>query len=186
MNSRPAPKLVKSISDKVCNHSAAAHSGGLALVTIGNSLRGDDGIAQRVCDALEPALLARVCRFDLGTFTNLLGDCLAGHHSAVIVDATKSGTAAGNISITDLSVMASGSWAAPLKCPSSHGLSLLDELILTNGRIALPKQIILFGVEVSDVDWAAQLSPTLEKCLPSIANSLSRLVVSTLEVTKDA
>ncbi len=186
MQSRPAPKRVKSFGNRVCMHSAAAETGGLALVTIGNSLRGDDGIAQRVCDALAPDILARVCRFDLGTFTNLLGDCLAGHYSAVIVDATKSGTVAGNISITDLSVMASGSWAAPLKCPSSHGLSLVDELILTNGRIALPKQIILFGVEVSDVDWAAQLSPTLEKCLPSIANSLSRLVVSTLEVTKNA
>jgi hydrogenase maturation protease len=167
----------------ICKHSAATQSSGLVLVTFENSLEGSHGIAQRVCDALDVDLLARLCRFDLGVDKNLLGDTFAGHHSAIIVDATRSGSVSGSISITDLSVVASGSWAAPLKYPSTHGLSLLEDLILTTGRIALPKQIILFAIEVSEVDWTGSASSTIESCLPSMAKSLSRLVLSTLAIT---
>lgn len=138
---------------------------GLALITIGNQLRGDDGIAAALCDALPESALQDVCRYDLGTYTGYLSDCLAGHQAAIIIDATYNGTASGTVTLMDLSSVLAN--AVPMNIQSCHGLSLADELRLAKKEGGLPKRIIFFGIEVNDVDWSDTPSPTLKRTMPA-------------------
>ena len=165
-----------------CHDSVLGDPQGLALITIGNSLRGDDGIASALCDALPSAATADACRFDLGSYTGHLADCLPGHSAAIIIDATRNGTAPGTVSLADLG--ASSDITSPLNIRSCHGFSLADELRLAKRLSQLPERIVFFGVEVSNVDWSDKVTPTLEKILPQLVNKLSVLVSQMQETLK--
>lgn len=154
-----------------------AEPSGLALITIGNSLRGDDGIAARLSSMLPAGM--DVCKYDLGCYTGLLSDCLSGHKAAIIIDSTQNATAPGTVSILDLRAMLDR--ATILNVRSCHGFSLADELRIAKNNGTLPKRIIFFGVEVDAVEWTERLSRTLELKLPQLVNNLSLLVTKVLE-----
>lgn len=165
-----------------CPHAKLEVPQGLAVVTIGNPLRGDDGVATAICSAMPEATTRDVCRFDLGTYTGFLGDCLSGHKAAIIIDSTSNGTAPGTVSILDLGTLLDRT--APLALRSCHGFSLADELRLAKKHAHLPKRIIFFGVEIADIDWNEKLSPALQEQLPHLVLSLSNLVTRVVEALK--
>ncbi len=169
-----------------CSHSMAATPAGLCLISIGNTLRGDDGIASKLCDALPEQSLSDVCCFDLGTHCEYLSECLQGHNAAIIVDCTKSGAAPGTVTVLDLlSVLENHSSLS--KLVSSHGISFVDELRLINGQGVLPKRIVFFGVEAGDVEWSQHLSEDMNRTLPTLVNRLSVVISVILEsLKKDA
>lgn len=164
----------------LCDHSHSQSSAaGLAIITIGNQLRADDGIAAALCDALPLHSLQGVCRFDLGVSTSRIAECLAGHKAAIIIDATCNGTGAGTVTLVDLNAAINRS--APLEIKSCHGFSLFDELRLAKQTIELPKRMVFFGVEVADTQWCDALSPDLKEEVPGLAKGLSKLVHRILE-----
>lgn len=164
-----------------CSHQTEGGTG-LALVSIGNSLRGDDGVAAAICQGLSKKLLANVCWFDLGTYTGHLSQCLAGHRACVIVDSTCNHAEAGTIAIMDLSAALKRS--SPLQVKSCHGLSLVDELRLAEKAGNLPGRVIFFGVEADNVDFNDQLSAAIKAKLPQLIANLSLLVSTIVETIK--
>lgn len=157
-----------------CRHGSAGSRGRLALVTIGNTLRGDDGIAQAVCNALGEAIAKSVCRFDLGTHTNLLPLCLAGHDTAIILDAVATGGTPGSLTILDLTHPARACSAGNIS--ATHALSLVDELKIAGRAGCLPGKTLFFGIEVQDAGWGKDLSEALRSRLPVLARELERLI----------
>lgn len=167
-----------------CPHSGLDHATGLCIITVGNSLRGDDGIAAALCDKLPEYVLADVCRFDLGPYTSLLSKCLQGHKAAIIIDSTCDGLSPGSVTIIDLAAMLESS---DLNIKSTHGFSVADELKLADQFGVLPNRLIFFGVEIGEVNWKEKISPALEKKLPHLVSNLSFLVERILEtLRKDA
>lgn len=174
----------KSISEVHCPHKEASAARGLALITVGDSLRGEPSIASSLYGMLPKSALDNVCRFDLGPYINCLNDCLPGHVAAIIIDNTQNGTAAGTVSLIDLSAMLDR--AAIMNVSSSHGFALAHELRIAKTCGTLPKRVILLGVEIDPVDWTKKLSPVLEAKLPQLVENLSLLVTKVLETLSRA
>jgi hydrogenase maturation protease len=171
---------------KPCHHSGSAGEKGLALVTLGNPLRGDDGVAARLCDSLPDSVMENVCRFDLESNSSQLADCLSGHQAAIVLDATSCGATTGTITLVDLN--AAMQRTSALAIESSHGLSLLDELRLARASaFPLPSKMIMFGVEVADVNWGSGVSHELSQELPALSSRLALLIMKVMEtLTKNA
>lgn len=151
----------------------------LAIITIGNTLRTDDGIAERICESLPENTFAQITKYDLGLFTNLLGEAIKGQDAAIIVDAVCSGKAEGTVTEINLNSVLSGSESISLR--TCHGISILDELkLLQIQNEALPARFLLFGIEVQNTNWKDSISKTLEQVLPEIRAklilSISRLL----------
>ncbi len=171
-------------SQPTCPHTGLETATGLCIVTVGNSLRGDDGIAAALCDKLPDRVLPGVCRFDLGSYTSYLADCVRGHKAAIIIDSTCDGLSPGSVSIIDLTALLDG---PEVEIKSTHGFSVADELRLAGQLGVLPKRIIFFGVEIGEVNWKEKISPALESKLPHLVSNLSFLVERILEaLRKDA
>lgn len=165
-----------------CIHAHCKSPEGLCVVTVGNSLRSDDGIASELCDTLPSSLLTQVCRFDLGTHTGYLADCLLGHKVAIIIDCTRNGTEPGTVTILDLSSVVNRSAKADIA--SCHSFSFLDELLLAAKQQQLPERMVFFGVEASNVDWSEKLSSEMKKTFPLLMSRLSFLISVLLEALK--
>ena len=144
---------------------------GLSLITIGNQLRSDDGIAVTLC--------TKICRFDLGLYTNFIADCFRTHQAVIIVDATTSGAKLGAVHIIDLKSIVDRNIPMPVR--SSHGLSIIDEIRLQKLQLNLPESIIFFGIEVAEVGWSDQISTELENKLPGLTDKLSSLIEDVLQ-----
>jgi hydrogenase maturation protease len=165
-----------------CKHALLKEPQGLALVTIGNSLRGDDGIAAILSRCLPEPIAKDVCRFDLGAHSGFLEDCLACHKAAIIIDATSNGTAPGTVSIADVSHILNQ--ASPLNFRSCQGFLLADEVRSAKKRGKLPTRIIFFGVEIDKTEWNDKLSADLAAKLPKLVSKLSFLVTKVAETLK--
>lgn len=147
---------------------------GVALVAIGNSLRGDDGVASFLCATLPDEILEQCCFFDLGTYTSLLGECLGGHKAAIIVDSTRSGVPAGDVSIINLHAVLAEPSLLDAEC--SHGFSFTDELNFISTQQALPDRLLFFGIEAEASNWNEEMSEALKCKLPQMRERLSQLI----------
>ena len=156
-----------------CQH-GSRNLGQVVLITIGNSLRGDDGVAKIVSDQIVEPLAKAVCRFDLGIDTGHLGSCIEGHCTCVIIDSTKNGIHPGAVTQLELGALLEDSKA--LTVESVHGFSLWDELKLAQLNRDLPKRIVFFGIEVENVDWGQSMSPAIEARLTGIVSELNSLI----------
>lgn len=170
-------------SELVCLRKTLTERYPIGVATIGNSLRGDDNIAARVCDTLPGSAFEHVCRYDLGTYTSFLGECLRKHKAAIILDATENDTTAGAISIVDMKKLLKGN--CNIKISSSHGFSFLDELRMCHQSTPLPDPFFFFGIEANSVEWSDHLSDDLEAKLPWLAESLNLLIDRTLEMLEE-
>lgn len=152
---------------------------GLALISIGNSLRGDDGVASVLCDSLSGKTLQMVCRFDLGCFTANIGDCLPGHRYCIIVDSMVASSPIGTVLVIDLlTAVRKPSWPV---LQSSHGFSLLDELRIASARIQLPERVVFFGIEVGTNDWSSALTASMKERLARLVDELTAVVLNIME-----
>lgn len=161
-----------------CEHLSQRDDSGLCLITVGNSLRGDDGVAEALCNRLSAKVLENVCRFDLGTHTNYLRDCLTGHRAAFIIDSIcDDEKSPGAVTVIDLNELLRNQ---KVKIKSSHGLSIIDELQLAKKQGPLPKDITFFGIVVDKANWGETLSPHIVEKLPSLVFQLTMLLESFL------
>jgi hydrogenase maturation protease len=133
---------------------------------LGNPIRGDDGVGLRVAQALESRLNqeqevtvieASVAGLD---FLDLLSD----HDRVIIIDAiqTKDGKAGQIYRLQPEALNATRHTATP------HDLDFASVLELSKKLgLALPKEIIIFGVEVKDVNsFSEKCTPEVEKAIP--------------------
>lgn len=180
-----------------CPHSElfaqSGRSEGLALVTIGSSLRGDDGVGEALTLGFGEEVKGAVCCFNLGLMTAYLAQSLAGHSSAVIIDAVHATAvpSCGQVHLVNLSDYFAEARGATRKVDidspllmietaSSHGISWLEELRLACGRDHFPGQVYFFGVEVLSVDAGQGLSAELAAQLPCVKAQLNALLSNLL------
>lgn len=146
----------------------------VCLISVGNSMRGDDGIAAIVCRRLAEEDGLQVMHYQLDNFTGQIVKCLQGYERAIIVDAFESGKKPGET--TEIDLIEALSSKRPLKIKSCHGFSLCDELRLSFWVNKLPKKLYLMGIEVNSCDWGEGISEPLKAKLDSITHKLKLLI----------
>jgi len=162
-----------------CIHAKAPEPGGLAFITIGKTMRGKNDDGTDLYDALSEESLGGFCRFDLGSYTSFLADCLHNHKAAIIVDSTSYGTAPGTVSLIDVSAVTDG--ASPINIQSSHGASIAEELRVAQKRGRLPKRIILLGLETAGSSAARYLDNLPKQSYAAVVANLTLLIRKVLE-----
>jgi hydrogenase maturation protease len=77
-----------------------------------------------------------------------------GYDTVVVVDATRSGTAPGTVTVTEGPLASQGS-------ASTHGLGLAEAVELARALDRLPWRLVVVGVEVGSTEPGTPLSPAV-------------------------
>jgi hydrogenase maturation protease len=153
----------------------------IAVVSVGNSLRGDDGVAQIVCERLPDYLKETICYFNAESKVDDIPSFLANHPKAFVIDAMSSGGKPGDTQFVEIDL---NNVCAEVHVNNAHGLSWLDELLIARRTITLPERINFFGIEAKDTEWTCQLSAPVRRKVRSISRTLTNLICMALEVDK--
>lgn len=100
---------------------------------------------------------------------------LAAMHGAtqvVLIDAIRSGAAAGTVQRIDLDRIA----LPQIGCVSSHGFGLAEALALGQALGMLPERLTLFGVEAEDANDGEDLSAAVRAALPALVRRVQASV----------
>jgi hydrogenase maturation protease len=141
----------------------------VALVALGNSLRGDDAIASHLLAGLPSGLSGSLCILDAGSYTRDLPAFLHGHRVGLIIDAAE----CDEMVIIDLFDIAQRQKVL-LDC--SHALSWLDEIVLYQAEFTIPSHLLFIGVPVFDTGWREGLSKAAREKLPLLVSQLCELI----------
>jgi hydrogenase maturation protease len=141
----------------------------LAIIGIGNELRGDDAagleVVRRLGD-LDPAAVA--VHEHRGEGLGLI-DAWEGTDTVLLVDAVRSGAAPGSIHVHDAS-------ARPLppfrRGGSTHAFSAADAIELARRLGRLPATVIVFGVEGGRWELGEPLSDPVSGALPELVRAV--------------
>lgn len=148
----------------------------IAVIGLGNILRGDDGIAMAVLEQLQLSelseLLPRIRFFPLGTFSTLIGQCLRGRKKALIIDAVQTGTHPGTLILMDISPPLAT--LTPGRVRTTHGFSFLDEIKIQ--QQFLPEQIWFLGIESDDCGSGVKLSAAMQLRLPELVQATRKVI----------
>jgi len=144
--------------------------GSVLVLGLGNPLRGDDGVGPRIVEELERRELPEdVTAMDVGTAGLDLLHLLEGCDRAIVVDAADVGLKPGQfVRFTpDEARLAQNSDGL-----SFHQVGLSGVLSLANAlEHALP-EIVIFGVQPTEIDWKEGLSPAVEATIPKLIEVL--------------
>lgn len=147
---------------------------GVIVICVGNPDRGDDGVALAVLDALRATPVDGVdvaaARADPATLMALW----EGRRAAILVDAVRSGGAAGRIHRIDCSARDGDVPLVGAQPASSHALGLGTALRLGRELGILPERVVLVGVEVGDMSIGGRLSLQVDAAVGAVAESALR------------
>lgn len=152
----------------------AEHTPAVLIIGIGNPVRRDDGIGPAAVACLERTDLAdtAVARLELLTLdgepTRLM-EAWRNRWRTIVIDAARSGAAAGTIHRVEVGTDPLPPWAAG---SSSHGAGLAEALALARALDRLPEQLIVFGVETADLSLGEGLSSEVSAALPSLVRQV--------------
>jgi hydrogenase maturation protease len=144
----------------------------VALFSIGNELRGDDGIAARLCRNLPPELRAKFDYVDLGIHGMDIASYIDGNDAVIVVDAILAPEHLGTLLVFDDLRDTS---ATP---NNTHGLSWLTAL-----RLSSHPPLTFVGVPVASSDWGKGMSSQLEAQIDSLTQQLAAVCKAVLDRT---
>lgn len=137
------------------------HSGTGVIIGLGNEFRHDDAvglIAARRLHGIEHE----------GDVGDLISRWEGAEH-VILIDAVLSGAAPGTIHRLDVSV----SRVPPeLFKNSTHALGLADAIGLSRALGTLPREVLIYGIEVRDTTAGIGLSPEVAKALDALVTEL--------------
>ena len=147
------------------------------ILGLGNPLLGDEGIGVRVVEELQGLELPDgVTVVEGGTAGLGLVDLMKGYQKVIIVDAADMGHPPGCVvRFTPLEAQLK-TVEAPL---SLHQIGLGEALTLAEALEVAPAERIIIGVQPSQVEMGAGLSPEVERAIPKII----RTILSELDAT---
>jgi hydrogenase maturation protease len=136
------------------------------VLGLGNDILCDDGVGLYVARKLKKMLAKRkdisVAEASLAGLGLL--DLLAGYAKAIVIDAiqTKEGKAG------EVYRLNSNDFAATRHTASTHNVNFASALELGNKLgLSLPKEIVIFAIEVSDVsNFSEACTPKVKKAIP--------------------
>ena len=141
----------------------------IAVIGVGNALRGDDGAGPAVLGRLRAECPAGVelCESD-GEVTGLL-DALSGRRAAIVVDAVCSGAEAGTVhcwrdDAPALAVLRS----------STHALGVADALALAEALQRRPHRVTVVAIEARHFAPGEPLSPPVAQAVDPAAAVVRR------------
>jgi len=147
------------------------------ILGLGNPLLGDEGIGVRVAEELQGLELPDgVTVVEGGTAGLGLIGLMEGYQKVIIVDAADMGHPPGCVvRFTPLEAQLK-TVEAPL---SLHQIGLGEVLTLAEALEVAPAERIIIGVQPSQVEMGAGLSPEVERAIPKII----RTILSELDAT---
>lgn len=135
------------------------------VLGLGNPILSDDGVGIRVAEELKGRLSQQEVTVDETSMAGLdLLDALVGYDRVIIVDAIQTvGGKAGQVYRLDPEALDTTRHAT-----SAHDVNFATALEL--GRrlgLALPRQIVIFAIEVADVStFSEECTPELKRAIP--------------------
>jgi hydrogenase maturation protease len=155
----------------------------IKVIGIGQSLRGDDAVGLALVRLWNETYQHKVNRpevqVELAELPGIsLLDLLEGTRVAILVDAVHSEVAPGTIHVLNedqLEAFTDGT-------ASAHGWGVAETLALGRklGLHSLPKNLVLVGIEVSQLDVGGDLSGAVASALPKAAQTIEQQVLSFL------
>jgi len=147
----------------------------LAIIGLGNPLRGDDGVGCRLVEELARGELPPDVRvLDGGTAGLGLLDLLEGWNRVIIVDAAEMGRRPGEfVRFTPAEVRLH---ASPDRF-SLHHAGLSEALALAGALGQALPEMVIFGVQPVEIDWGEGLSPAVEAVLPALADAVVEEII---------
>ena len=148
----------------------------ILILGLGNILLADEGIGAHVAQLLQKeSLPANVEVVDGGTAALDALLLVEGIDKLVVIDALRAGQKPGTIyrakflveeknRLTELFAGQGGSKI------SLHQIGLIDALAVAGRLNCLPEEIVIIGVEPSNVDWGLELTDQVAQKLPEIIN----------------
>ncbi len=136
------------------------------ILGLGNPILRDDGVGNRVAQELEAKLAQRqdVTVMETSLSGLSLIDLLAGYDKAIIVDAIQ--TAEGKTG--QIYRLNPDAFNNTRHVSSPHDVNFATALELGNKLgIAMPKQIIIYAIEVNDVsNFGEEFTPGVQRAIP--------------------
>lgn len=146
----------------------------IAVIGLGNPLRGDDGVGIAMLDRLKKIFLNNKTDFlDFGTASHGLLAYLGEYEKVLLIDAISAGLEPGILKIFRLDQAA---YQVQEKKISSHELTLGDLLSLCQS-LQISSEIFIAGIQVKETAWDTGLSDDVsalfEKNVEEISGFLS-------------
>lgn len=146
----------------------AAGLAAVSVVGLGNPMRRDDGAALELVRRLGDSLNPVAARAYEGEPIGLL-DLWAGAEAVVLVDAVRSGAAAGAIHRVDVSTKAI---PVVLRRRATHTIGVAEALELGRTLGRLPRQTVFYGIEGADFALGVGLSPPVLAAMPALVEAV--------------
>lgn len=154
--------------------SASQHQNPLRIIGIGNPLAGDDAVGICVINKLKNLQLPGVDFLIAGQAPLDILGYLEGVELAILVDAVQSGQESGTIVRLDipkdLAQLTSFAWTSGT--PSTHMFGLREALLLGTELKTIPLPIILYGIEVGQIEMGEHLSLKVSQALEKVAKRI--------------
>ncbi len=147
------------------------------ILGLGNSIRCDDGVGNRVAQALESKVHdPEITVMEANADGLSLLDLLPEYERAIIIDAIETPQGkAGQIYRLDKQDLVSYDYT-----PTTHNVGIGTALQLGNKLgVTLPEDVIIFAVEVADViSFSQELTPKVEEAVPRVVKMILQEVGS--------
>jgi len=141
------------------------------ILALGNTLRGDDGAGAAVLDALGGNLPPGVVVEDGGTpgLTTVL--LMEGYQRVIIVDAADMGLEAGAWRRFGPEALSGGDLR---DIGTLHDAGLAEALELGRALGVLPADIVIYGIQPTEIGWTEGLSASVAGSVPVVAEQIRR------------
>jgi hydrogenase maturation protease len=130
----------------------------IRIIGIGNLFRGDDAAGLLAARRLRERLASSVEVVEAEGDGLALLDLMEGAGQVMLIDAVKSGGCSGRTLRLDLSK--ESRWGNLAPC-STHAMGIAEAIDLARTLGRLPKQVILYGIEIDSVESGAALSESV-------------------------
>lgn len=136
----------------------------VVVIGVGNLLQKDEGVGIRAIQALEKMNLPEDVKLvDGGTSPDLIAYTRAGD-KMIIIDCAKAGGKPGDIYRFKPEDLAAGKGTLT----SAHEMGVAENLNLMSLTGNKPKNVVIIGIEPTEIDWGMELSAVLKKKLPEL------------------
>jgi len=147
--------------------------GTIRVIGVGNAWRGDDAVGLQAARRLRERVGPPVEVIEAEGDGLALLDLMEGVEHVILIDAVKGGGQPGTTVRLDLSVRSR--WGTVVPC-STHAIGIADAIDLARAMGRLPKQIILYGIEIESIDSGGSLSGSARGGLDLVVEQVYREV----------
>ena len=141
----------------------------VVVIGIGNAMRHDDGVGPAAIEQLRSCQQRYVDYITLDGESTRLLDAWSNRDHAVVIDAVRSGTDAGQVHRLEVG---RDELPEPATATSSHRGGLAEAVALGRALDRLPTNLVVFGVEAADLSPGEGLSPAVAEALPMLLEQI--------------